>query len=252
MILCDMHTHTNFCDGKNTPEDMVKAAIKKGMECIGFSEHSHTSFDESYCLSIDTTRQYKAEINRLKEKYADKIKVLCGIELDFYSDANPKDFDYTIASVHYIKFGDDYVPVDESADILKSAANKYCKGDIYALTEKYFETVSRIKTADIIGHIDLISKFNEKAHLFDESAPRYVAAYKKVVRKLISTGALFEINTGAIFRGYKKSAYPNRNIAQFIAKKGGKFILSGDAHCSDALCFKFDEAEKFMNEIKTC
>ena len=251
MTLCDLHTHTNFCDGKNSAEEMVNAAIEKGMECIGFSEHSHTPFDESYCLKGDRTAEYIAEINRLKEKYAGKIRILCGIELDYYSDTDPKPFDYIIASVHYVKFGSEYVTIDESADILKSAADRYCRGDMYALAEKYYETVGKIKKADIIGHIDLISKFNEKEHLFDESAPRYVAAYKAAVRKLVKTGALFEINTGAISRGYKKNAYPNRNIALFIAKKGGKFILSGDAHSCDSLCFDFDRAESFMNSLTT-
>ena len=42
MILTDLHVHTNYCDGKNTPEEMVLAAIEKGMECIGFSVHSYT------------------------------------------------------------------------------------------------------------------------------------------------------------------------------------------------------------------
>ena len=41
----NLHTHTCFCDGKNTPEEMVISAIEKGMDVLGFSGHSSSSFD---------------------------------------------------------------------------------------------------------------------------------------------------------------------------------------------------------------
>ena len=36
----DLHTHTTYCDGQHTTEEMVLAAINKGMKRIGFSGHS--------------------------------------------------------------------------------------------------------------------------------------------------------------------------------------------------------------------
>ena len=66
-MLTNLHTHTSFCDGKSTPEEMISYAIEKGFGSIGFSGHGHTSFDESYCIT--DTDGYIAEIKRLKEKY---------------------------------------------------------------------------------------------------------------------------------------------------------------------------------------
>ena len=83
--LCDYHTHTTYSDGKDTPEEMVLSAIEKGLNEMGFSDHSYTFFDESYCIKKDRIAEYKSEIARLKAKYSDKIKILCGIEQDFYS-----------------------------------------------------------------------------------------------------------------------------------------------------------------------
>ena len=37
MIEYDLHMHTTFCDGKNTPEEIVLYAIDKGFSAIGFS-----------------------------------------------------------------------------------------------------------------------------------------------------------------------------------------------------------------------
>ena len=52
MIRTDLHVHTTYCDGKNTPEEVVLSAIEKGVERLGFSGHAYTSFDESYCMSV--------------------------------------------------------------------------------------------------------------------------------------------------------------------------------------------------------
>ena len=191
MILRDLHVHTTYCDGINTPEEMVLTAIQKGMECLGFSAHSYTFFDESYCMKM--ADDYKHEIARLKEKYKDKIKILCGVEQDFYSEEPTDGYDYVIGSVHYIKIGKNYIPIDESAQILIDAANKYFGGDFYKLADTYYKTVAQIKNADIIGHFDLITKFNEGFCLFDENDERYEKSYKETLDILLRQDVYFEI-----------------------------------------------------------
>ena len=252
MISVDLHTHTTYCDGKNTPEEMVKAAIDKGLSCIGFSVHSYTHFDESYCIKKDRIGEYKSEINLLKEKYKDKIKILCGVEQDYYSDEPTDGFDFVIGSVHYIKADDVYIPVDESGEIFAGAVKRYFGGDFYSFAEEYFKTVSDVvyKTnADIIGHFDLITKFNEKGKYFDERNERYITAYKAAADRLIPCNVPFEINTGAISRGYRSTPYPSVDILRYIKEKNGRVILSSDSHSSLSLCFRFEECEKIAKKI---
>ena len=67
-MLTNFHTHTVFCDGKNTPEEMVLSAIEKGFTALGFSGHGLTSFDPGYCLR--DTAGYRAEILRLMKSDA--------------------------------------------------------------------------------------------------------------------------------------------------------------------------------------
>ena len=55
-ILREFHVHTNFSDGRDTPEEMVRAAIARGMTEIGFSDHSPTWFDESYCINLSNLK----------------------------------------------------------------------------------------------------------------------------------------------------------------------------------------------------
>ena len=246
MITKDLHMHTAYCDGKDTPEDMVLSAVDKGLDTVGISSHSYTFFDESYCMQKEDIPRYIAELRYLRAKYFDRIHVLCGVEQDYYSDYPTDEFDYIIGSVHYIRVGDEYIPVDESVEILRAAVQKHFGGDVYALCELYFDTVADVveKTrCDIIGHFDLISKFIEREPLFDTGHPRYVKAWKAAVDRLVTYDVPFEINTGAISRGYRTQPYPDEEMIAYIKAKGGRLILSSDAHSKENIAYKFEKYE---------
>ena len=250
MILEDFHTHTTFCDGKNTPEEMVKEAISRGMKRIGFSGHSYLRFGLDYCMQGEGIENYKKEVRRLKEKYKDQIEIFLGIEQDIFSGPRPEGYEYVIGSVHYLPLGDEHVPLDHTAQEMIDAADKYFGGDRTAFAEKYFELVSEVVEAtgaDIIGHFDLITKFDEKYHVFDHSDPRYIAAWKKAVDRLLTYDKPFEVNTGAISRGYRTTPYPSPEILEYIYEKGGRVVMNGDSHSAEALCCEF---EKWAPEVE--
>ena len=241
----DLHTHTTYCDGKNPPREMIEAAMAKGLLRIGFSGHSPSPCpDEDYAMRAEDVPQYVAEVRALAKEYRDRIEVLCGIEQDVYSPQDaPAGLDYIIGSVHYVKAGDHYFAVDISPDDLRRNCDIHFGGDVYAMIEAYFAGYERLAQMkfDIVGHIDLISKFNRDGAFFDERDERYLAAARRAVDLLIPTGALFEINTGAISRGYRDAPYPGQPILDYIRSKGGKFILSGDTHRAENLCYEFDK-----------
>lgn len=249
----DFHVHTFFSDGKSSPEEMILSAISRGMDRIGFSDHSYTDFDVSYCMKKERLSEYRSVIRELKKKYEGKIEVFCGIEQDLFGGEGIESYDYAIGSVHYIKTKDSYIPVDESPEILIRAAKKYFGGDMLKLTAAYYEQTAQVieKTgADIIGHFDLIAKFNENNRLFDETSDGYLEPAKKAADCLMKSGRVFEINTGAISRGYRTSAYPSEPLMSYIIEKGGSFILSSDSHSTENICFGFSEYEKlYTNSI---
>ena len=84
----NFHTHSTFCDGKNTAEDMVIAAIEKGFDVLGFSSHCihplnpdfYKPFDDVWHIPVSNVTAYTQEIRRLKEKYADKIQIFLGFD----------------------------------------------------------------------------------------------------------------------------------------------------------------------------
>lgn len=249
----DLHTHTTYSDGKNSPEEMIRSAMAKKMTAIGISDHSDTFFDRSYCMLSDNYASYQKELAFLKEKYCDDIDIFCGIEQDFFSEETTEGFDYIIGSVHYIRVNKHYIPVDESPEILTTAADDYFHGDMLALTECYFETAGQIVNrtgADIIGHFDLISKFNEDHRLFDPQSPRYIAAWQRAADDLLKTHRPFEINTGAMSRGYRRSPYPSQEMIDYISEHGGCFIFSGDAHNTKTIGYEFLNLKNHMKDIE--
>ncbi len=246
---CDLHMHTTYCDGKNSAEEMVLSAVEKGLDTVGIATHSYTFFDDLYCIKKEKIALFQREVNGLKEKYKDKIRVLCGVEQDYFSDCPLDGFDYSIGSVHYFLVKGKYYHVDHCPEYFFNAVNTLFGGDYYLAAENYYQNVSNVieKTgADIIGHFDLVSKFNEDNKLFDVNHPRYVKAYTNALEKLIKTGKPFEINTGAIARGYRTSPYPMDKMIQIIKISGGKFILSSDAHSSEKIAYQFDIWQKLL------
>ena len=242
----DLHLHTTYDHGVSTPEEMVNEAIEKRMDCLGICVHAHDAANDSWVAKRSTMVRLLEEVGRLREKYTHELWILAGAEADYFCDCSLKGFDYVIGSVHWFEFDGAYYPVDQSAEGLRETAERFTGGDLIALAEKYYEMVGSVveKTgADIIGHFDLITKFNEGGKLFDEQDPRYKAAWKAAADKLLKTGKPFEINTGAMSRGYRLSPYPSKEIRDYLHENGGKLLLSSDAHSKDHLMHMFEQYE---------
>ena len=250
MILQDLHVHTTFSDGVNSPEEMVRAALDLGMTRLGFSDHAHTPGGEDYCMTLENIPIYRETIRALKEKYRGKIEILCGIEQDLYSDVPTDGYDYVIGSVHALKKGDRYYDVDDTEERLVDLVNRFYGGDYIRMTEDYFANVANLVDLhpNIVGHIDLVTKFNEGDRLFNTRDPRYLAAAYRAVDALIPTGAAFEINTGAISRRRRTAPYPSDEIREYIRARGGKLILCSDAHNAESIGYGFDAWQDYVTD----
>ena len=252
MIRCDYHVHTCFCDGKNSPEELVQAALSLGMTRLGFSAHSHVPFDAGGCLTPESTSAYRRELLRLRQAYLGKIQIFIGVEQDYDSDVPPEGWDYVIGSVHCLHLGEEYIPVDHEPEKLIYAASRCFGGDMLSLCEAYYEklgSVAEKTNCDLIGHFDLVTKFQEKMPLFDENHPRYVSAWRRAADRLLESGVPFEINTGAMARGYRTSPYPSTEILLYLKERGAEFVLSGDSHRAQTLCWEFDAQEARLREM---
>ena len=242
MLHANFHTHTSFCDGKNTPEEVVLQAIAYGFTQLGFSGH----MDPDIRMDIEA---YFAEIGRLKEKYRDRIDILAGVELDNLSDPDcAKGAEYIIGSTHFLDV-DTEVPmsVDHSEEIMERLCRECFGGDYYRLAKAYYELEAKVYDrlhCTFVGHFDLVTRFNDSMHFLDEEDPGYIKAALESMEYLVSEGVPFEINCGAVNRGRKKDFYPNRRLLKALHDFGGEIFINSDAHQKELLCGAFPEAVK--------
>jgi len=248
----NLHTHTTYCDGKLSAEEMIEAAIHIDGSSIGFSEHSWVSFDEEYSMSLENTPKYIAEITRLKEKYMEEIEVFLGIEMDYFTDEVPDGVEYIIGTTHHVMKEGKPITVDGSKEHIMQMSDLHFGGDYYAMAELYFATIANIvpKTgANIIGHFDMLAKHNANNCMFDEMHPRYVKAALDAMEQILEKCELFEINTGAMYRLGKSTPYPSEFLLKELIKRGGEVILSSDSHSAESLYYKYDE---MLELVKSC
>jgi histidinol-phosphatase (PHP family) len=63
--------------------------------------------------------------------------------------------------------------------------------------------LSERKAFDIIGHFDLVAKNNERGRFLDTAAKEYPDLGLEAIHALKGEIPFFELNTGAIARGYR-------------------------------------------------
>ena len=254
MIKTNFHTHTDFCDGKNTPEEMVLSAIEKGIQILGFSGHSLYPFSDDWHIPSLKHNEYCKEILSLKEKYADKIQILLGFETDFVPgvdcfSALKKDFkpDYQIGSVHFIFKEAGFFTVDGSVQECLNGIEKVFANDKKAAVCEYFALQRQMLKKggfELWGHPDLVQKFNSKLHWFDPQDSWYKNELKACVELAAKSSVVAEVNTGGMARGYTKEPYPALPFLTMLKEAGVPVTISSDCHNSSQIDFGFDIALK--------
>ena len=244
--LSSVHVHSKLCDGKNTLDELAVTAWKAGLKTLGFSGHSHTPCDIEYCMTRSRTALYRAQVAKLKERYAGKMDILCGLEWDLNSDDDPAAYDYTIGSAHYVrgpKTGRYYEIDFRPADLAACIQDDF-DGDGLAVVEAYFRNVEQVVAhkPTILGHFDLIKKINGGNKFFDEDAPRYRAAAGAALEAAAAAGLVMEVNTSGVYRGYRKDFFPGEALLRRWRELGGEVVITADAHEAKALTFGYEEA----------
>ncbi len=253
-INCSLHTHTTYCDGQSSPREMVESAYQKGCHTYGFSGHTYLALNgiyEEWSMTPEQEAAYRRDVLVLREEYKGRMDILLGIELDTFSEKPDYKYDYTIGSVHFVKKDGEYIPVDLDPETLTEKIGRLYGGDFLAYTADYYEEVSNTvkKTAcDIVGHFDLMLKFNEKVPLFDTADKKYRSLAYDALDTLLKEDVMFEVNTGGMSRGWRLSPYPEPYIMRRIAEKGGSVIITADAHHADHVLYAYDLALAMLKE----
>jgi len=105
-IKADLQTHSTWSDGKLSMLEMARAAAKRGIKVIAFTDHS-VSLGVTQGLTMEDHKQQAAEIKKIQKQLGDSILVLHASEVEIKADGTldyPDEFlatlDLVVASLH--------------------------------------------------------------------------------------------------------------------------------------------------------
>ena len=238
--LVDYHMHTVLSDGKNNHEEMVLAAIEKGLDEIGFTDHVCIK-PVSWAMNIIDIPVMTNQILEVQEKYKNQIKIRHGIELDYFPGAETElkqiidsvPLDFLIGAVHFIG--------DWNFDSDKSLYGKWSNDYLYKM---YFELVQQAAESglfDTIAHLDIIKKFriypeSDLSDLFEETA-----------RILARNNIIVELNTGGADRPCGEFT-PGRMLLEICHKYNVEVTLGSDAHHHSQIARHYETAVELLKE----
>lgn len=254
--LYNLHSHTHYCDGHNTLQEMVSAAAAQGFQIWGVSPHSPVCVDSPCNMSRDSVAQYIAECASLQDSYAGRIRILTGMEVDYISaDFGPHidyfrelPLDYRIGSVHYVPSQEGVLmDCDGSAERFARYLKEGFHDDLRYVVEKFFEQELMMLEKggfEVLGHFDKIAGNASAVDPALESYGWYRALVDDVIDHAAANGCIVEINTKALEE--RRRFYPAADVWPRLLKAGVPIAVNSDAHRTDRLNAGRPEALKMI------
>lgn len=238
MIKQNLHTHSQYDDGKDAIDEIVQKAQERGFTILGFSGHGYYAKDDS-SMTPEKTKQYIQDVRQAQQQAPNGLKIYLGIEEDSMAPIeNVEDFDYVIGSVHYLEHNGKIYPIDYSQEQFDEMLKEGYQNDINALAKDYYLAIERQAqnpNIQIIGHLDLIAKYNEDQTYYCFDDPKILSYAKVAIEQLVKAGKIFEMNSGAMARGYRNSPYPSIELLKLIYEANGKILINTDCHHKEYL-----------------
>jgi len=239
--MVDYHMHSILSDGHNSYEEMIKSAITKGLDEIGFSDHVCLK-PADWAIRLEDIPVMTTQILDLKQKYKDQIQIKYGIELDYFpgQENELKDLiesipvDYVIGSVHFIG--------NWNFDIDQSLYGKWSNDKLY---EIYFGLVQKAAQSglfDIIGHIDIIKKFR----VYPETNQDKL--FEDTIQIIKEHNVVVELNTGGMDRPCAEFT-PGTRLLELCYQHQVPVTLSSDAHRAEQIARHYESATALLSQI---
>ena len=251
-ITADFHLHSSFSGDSDTPmEEMILKGIDLGLTEMCFTEHNDFDYP-----ATDSHPSGFWEVNpdaylynflKLREKYADKITLLFGVELGLQPHlskrnaafAKAHDYDFIIGSSHLCNGKDPYYASFYEGRTQEDAYREYF--------ESILENLKAFSNFDIYGHLDYVVRYGPQK---DEgySYELYREVFDKILTKLIDMEKGIEVNTAGLARGIR-DVHPCRGVLKRYRELGGEIVTAGsDAHTPEQIAHAFDRAGEILKD----
>jgi len=257
MSWSNYHGHCHYCDGKGAPEEYIQAAIKNHMQILGVSCHAPVPFKTTWTMPADKLPTYLDEMSVLKNQYADKIKLLTSLEVDYIPGlAGPGEqliksanLDYVIGSVHYVDAFEngDHWSIDNNNIEFEQGVASIFKNDIKKAIQRYFylqQEMCDSQTPHILGHMDKIKMHNVVKSHFNESDSWYLNLVYDTLKLAAEKEIIVEINT-KYFQN-NNLLFPGMEHFKWMQENGVRVTINSDAHTPQTLISGFEHVADML------
>ena len=258
-MLADYHVHTNYSDDSVYPmEEVVKDAIKAGLDEICFTDHvdygikldwdsgEKIAYRGSEPLANVDYPKYMEEIEKLQHLYGDRIKLKAGLEFGVQVHTIPQferlfnryNFDFIILSVHQVEDKEFWTQDFQAGRTQQEYNERYY--------EEMLELVKRYKNYSVLGHLDLIVRY-DKAGIYPFEKVKPIVA--EILKTVIADGKGIELNTSYHRYGLSDTT-PSKEILKLYRSLGGKIVTIGsDSHKKEHLGTYIEEGKQVLREV---
>jgi histidinol-phosphatase (PHP family) len=239
--MVDYHMHTTFSDGKESYLSYLEVAKKKDLAEIGFSDHI-TLVPVDWSVKEIDFPVLRENLKNLCDNFSEDVQVRFGLEIDYFPGKEEEirqiisyfPVDYVIGSIHFID--------DWNYDSDQSLYGKWPNNELYRMYFSLIQQAAKSGLFDIIGHFDLIKKFQ----CWPESEQS--ALYEETLKIIKEANVVIELNTSGLDRPCKEF-FPNREILSMACKLGVQVTLGSDAHQPDQVARHFDSAIALLKDV---
>jgi histidinol-phosphatase (PHP family) len=200
-------------------------------------------------MSITDMPEYLNEINRLKEKYKDRIEIYTGLEIDYLDDTynasipyfQDLPLDFRISSVHFMPWKaplleENMTCIDGSTDEFLIAVEERYQGSIRSAVQSFYHSSMRMVELggfDIVGHMDKIYMNAGRHADFDIKADWYHKLVETFIDLIAEKELIVEINTKNYLR--KQQTFPHTDLFSLLYKHRIPVMVNTDSHFPDLI-----------------
>lgn len=258
-MFADYHVHTEFSDDSVYPmEDVIQDAILMNMDEICITDHVDYGIKEDWDSGVEIKYRgsepfanvdypkYMEKIHSLQKRYESEIVIRTGMEFGVQMHTIPKfeelfrryQFDFIILSVHQVEDKEFW-----TQDFQKGRTQKEYNERYY---EEMLDLVKNYKNYSVLGHMDLIKRYDKAGdYPFEKIKP----IVEEILKIVIADGKGIEINTSSHRYGLSDTM-PSGEILKLYRELGGEIITIGsDSHKPEHLGAYIRETEILLKDM---
>lgn len=256
----NLHSHTQFCDGRAPMDVMARAAVEAGMKVYAFTPHSPLLFESPCNMAFEKVDEFLAETRRISELYKGRCTFLSGMEIDYIDNTwGPANeyfrnlpLDVRIGSVHFIPdFYGEPVDIDGRFENFRKKMSDRFRGDIdYVVDTFYAQSMAMLAEGgfDILGHLDKIGQNAAYYAPGIEDGSHYRACVDKYLEAIIKSGIVVELNTKA--HAEHGRFFPSARYLKRLLEGGVQVVVNSDAHRPDRINASRQEALQLVKSLQ--